>query len=130
MDAAKNCPVPYQLTDLGFPVAIKTGTPQTDMNDKNKQNSVFIGFAPADDPEIAFAGVIEGGEYSKYMIRDIILSYQQCYGLNGVKPTAQLPEEVRKNVTTTTSASTTTTTSNGTTTAAASTTTTAATTAR
>ena len=99
MDAAKNCPVPYQLTDLGFSVAIKTGTPQTDMNDKRKQNSVFIGFAPADDPEIAFAGVIEGGEYSKYMIRDIILSYQQCYGLNGVKPTAQLPEEVRNGTT-------------------------------
>ena len=126
MDAARNCPVPYQLTDLGFPVAIKTGTPQTDMNDKNKQNSVFIGFAPADDPEIAFAGVIEGGEYSKYMIRDIILSYQQCYGLNGVKPTAQLPEEVRTNVTTTTSASTSTTTANDTTTAAVSATTTAA----
>jgi len=126
MDAARNCPVPYQLTDLGFPVAIKTGTPQTDMNDKNKQNSVFIGFAPADDPEIAFAGVIEGGEYSKYMIRDIILSYQQCYGLNGVKPTAQLPEEVRTNVTTTASASTSTATANGTTTAAVSSTTTAA----
>ena len=106
-DAARNCPVPYQLTDLGFSVAIKTGTPQTDMNDKNKQNSVFIGFAPADDPEIAFAGVIEGGEYSKYMIRDIILSYQQCYGLNGVKPTAQLPAEVRNGTTATTPATTT-----------------------
>ena len=77
------------------------------MNDKNKQNSVFIGFAPADDPEIAFAGVIEGGEYSKYMIRDIILSYQQCYGLNGVKPTAQLPAEVRNGTTATTPATTT-----------------------
>lgn len=112
IDAARACPAPYQLTDLGFSVAIKTGTPQTDMNDKNKQNSVFIGFAPADDPEIAFAGVIEGGEYSKYMIRDIILSYQQCYGLNGVKPTAELPAEVRNgttaaaDVTTTTSSNT------------------------
>ncbi|MBO7396059.1 MAG: hypothetical protein J6U16_08095 [Ruminococcus sp.] len=113
-DAARNCPPPYQLTDLGFSVAIKTGTPQTDMNDKNKQNSVFIGFAPADDPEIAFAGVIEGGEYSKYMIRDIILSYQQCYGLNGVKPTAELPAEVR-NGTTAAANVTTTTTSNSTT---------------
>ncbi len=127
IDAAKACPVPYELTDLGFNVAIKTGTPQTDMNDKNKQNSVFIGFAPADDPEIAFAGVIEGGEYSKYMIRDMILSYQQCYGLNGVKPSAQLPAEVRNGTTapaetTTTarnsSAATTTTTSTKTTAAA------------
>lgn len=124
-DAARNCPVPYELTDLGFSVAIKTGTPQTDANDKNKQNSVFIGFAPADNPEIAFAGVIEGGEYSKYMIRDIILAYQQCYGLNGVKPTAELPAEVRNgtteaaNVTTTASKSTTVTTTAATTTTTA-----------
>ncbi len=132
MDAARNCPPPYQLTDLGFSVAIKTGTPQTDANDLNKQNSVFIGFAPADDPEIAFAGVIEGGEYSKYMIRDIILSYQQCYGLNGVKPTAQLPAEVRNGTTAAASSVTTTTTSKGSTTTApvtTSTTTTAVTTA-
>ena len=27
------------------------------------------------------------------MIRDIILEYQKCYGLNGVEPTAVLPNE-------------------------------------
>ena len=65
------------------------------------------------NPEVAFAGVIEGGEYSKYMIRDILLAYQQCYGLNGVKPTAELPPEVRNGTTeavTTTSQTTETTT--------------------
>lgn len=94
IDASHNVPVyKYSLSNLGFDVAIKTGTPQTDQNDLSKQNSFFIGFAPADDPEIAFAGVIEGGEYSKYMIRDIILEYQKCYGLNGVEPTAVLPDE-------------------------------------
>lgn len=88
VDASKSITVSkYSLSNLGFDVAIKTGTPQTDQNDLSKQNSFFIGFAPADDPEIAFAGVIEGGEYSKYMIRDIILEYQKCYGLNGVEPT-------------------------------------------
>lgn len=111
-DAARNVPSPYSLSNLGFSVAIKTGTPQTDMNDKSKQNSVFIGFAPADDPEIAFAGVIEGGEYSKYMIRGIIEAYQECYGLNGSKPTAELPPETRNGTTapatTTTTGSTTT----------------------
>ncbi|MDE5862160.1 MAG: hypothetical protein K2H28_08205, partial [Ruminococcus sp.] len=81
IDASHNVPVyKYSLSNLGFDVAIKTGTPQTDQNDLSKQNSFFIGFAPVDDPEIAFAGVIEGGEYSKYMIRDIILEYQKCYG--------------------------------------------------
>ncbi len=96
-------PAKNSISNLGFDVAIKTGTPQTDINDKSKQNSVFIGFAPADDPEIAFAGVIEGGEYSKYMIRDIILAYQECYGLNGVAPTATLPEEKREPLSGTTS---------------------------
>lgn len=87
--ASHNMPVKYSLSNLGFDVAIKTGTPQRGI-ENNEQNSFFIGFAPADNPEIAFAGVIEDGEYSKYMIRDIILAYQECYGLNGVPPTAVL----------------------------------------
>ena len=94
IDASHNVPMQYSLSNLGFDVAIKTGTPQT--TSEEDQNSFFIGFAPANDPEIAFAGVIEGGEYSKYMIRDIILAYQECYGLAGVAPTAKLPAEVRK----------------------------------
>ncbi len=88
IDASHNVPGAYSLSNLGFDVAIKTGTPQVGEN--NEQNSFFIGYAPADDPEIAFAGVIEGGDYSKYMIRDIILAYQECYGLAGVAPTAPL----------------------------------------
>ncbi|MDE6784089.1 MAG: hypothetical protein K2J26_01740 [Ruminococcus sp.] len=110
-DAALNVPAPYSLTNLGFSVAIKTGTPQTDANDLSKQNSVFIGFAPADKPEIAFAGVIEGGEYSKYMVRDIILAYQECFGINGSKAEKQeLPPEVRNGTTAKTKPTTTTTT--------------------
>lgn len=89
INASHNMPVKYSLSNLGFDVAIKTGTPQTGEGD-SKQNSFFIGYAPADDPEIAFAGVIEGGEYSKYMIRDIILAYQECYGWQGSKPTVSL----------------------------------------
>lgn len=69
-----NFPSKYSLSDFGFDVAIKTGTPQ---NSSRVQDSFFIGYAPANDPEIAFAGVIEGGEYSKYMIRSIIQAYQK-----------------------------------------------------
>lgn len=87
IDASHNMPERYSLSNLGFDVAIKTGTPQ---NDSRVQDSFFIGYAPADNPEIAFAGVIEGGEYSKYMIRDIILAYQECYGLNNIQPNATL----------------------------------------
>ncbi|HRR77646.1 MAG TPA: penicillin-binding transpeptidase domain-containing protein [Ruminococcus sp.] len=115
MDAARNTPAAYSLTNLGYNVAIKTGTPQTGAT-LEKQNSFFIGFAPAEDPEVAFAGVIEDGEYSKYMIRDILLAYQECYGLNGVKPNIKpLPEEVRPVLSTTSSTETTTTTTTTTT---------------
>ena len=115
VDASKNMPAQYSLSNLGFDVAIKTGTPQVGV-DTNDQNSFFIGFAPADNPEVAFAGVIEHGEYSKYMIRDILLAYQECYGLNGVAPKNQeLPEEERplQSETTTTAGSGTTTTTSG-----------------
>ena len=121
MDAARNTPPAHSLTNLGYNVAIKTGTPQTGA-DLSRQNSFFIGFAPADDPEIAFAGVIEDGEYSKYMIRDIILAYQEYYGMNGKKPKkTKLPKEERAELTTaasTTSTTTTTTTTTMTTTTA------------
>lgn len=111
MDAARNVPYPYSLTNYGFNVAIKTGTPQTSQDNKNKQNSVFIGFAPADNPEIAFAGVIEGGEYSKYMVRGIIDAYRECYGINGSEPTVEegLPPEVRGGTTASTTSTTSTT---------------------
>lgn len=119
IDASRNVPYPYSLSNYGFNVAIKTGTPQTSYDNKNKQNSVFIGFAPADDPEIAFAGVIEGGEYSKYMVRGIIDAYAECFGINGSKPdkeNTELPPEVRDGTTATTVSTTSTTTTTTTTT--------------
>ncbi len=81
--AGKNMPYEHTLSDFGFDVAIKTGTPQT--RNLQSQNSVFIGYAPADNPVLAFAGIIEDGEYSKYMIRDIIKAYDECYGISKPK---------------------------------------------
>ena len=108
-------PANHSLSDLGFDVAIKTGTPQTGAN-LEKQNSFFIGFAPANNPEIAFAGVTAAGEYPRYTIRDINHTYQDRYGPNGVKPTKQkLPEEIRPELTTTSSTESTTTTTTTTT---------------
>ncbi|MBQ9109760.1 MAG: hypothetical protein IJY06_00100 [Oscillospiraceae bacterium] len=77
--STNNMPAKYSLANLGYPVAIKTGTPQ---QDSREQDSVFIGYAPANDPQIAFAGIIEGGEYSKYMIRDILKLYEEIYGMH------------------------------------------------
>ncbi|MBR7084412.1 MAG: hypothetical protein IKI37_04465 [Oscillospiraceae bacterium] len=76
MASGNSFPSKYSLQDLGYDVAIKTGTPQSD---SHYQDSVFIGYAPADDPQIAFAGVVEGGENSKYMIRSILKLYDSVY---------------------------------------------------
>ncbi len=76
--STNNMPEEYSLENLGYSVAIKTGTPQVE---SRVQDSVFIGYAPADDPQIAFAGVVEGGEYSKYMIRSILELYDQHFGI-------------------------------------------------
>ncbi|MGN0622018.1 MAG: peptidoglycan D,D-transpeptidase FtsI family protein [Porcipelethomonas sp.] len=74
-----NFPYEYSLSNLGFDVAIKTGTPQSSRDGKSGTDTCFIGFAPAYDPQIAFAGIVEGGEYSKYMIRSIIEAYYKRY---------------------------------------------------
>lgn len=63
----------FSMQALPYPAAIKTGTPQA--SNKATQNSTVVGFYPADDPEIAFAVVIENGEYSKYLVRKIIEAY-------------------------------------------------------
>lgn len=63
----------YLLTSLPEQTAIKTGTPQ--MTSSEDTGSAFIGFYPADDPVIAFSGFVEHGEYSKFMIKQIIEAY-------------------------------------------------------
>ena len=73
--AQSTMPKEYSLTHLGFQTAIKTGTPQSPRG----TDSFVIGFAPAENPEIAFAGVIEGGNYAKYMVRKVLELYADCY---------------------------------------------------
>lgn len=83
MASENSFPEEYSLSNLGFNVAIKTGTPQNWRDGEEITDTAFIGFAPADNPKIAFAGIVEGGEYSKYMIRSIIQSYYKNYPENG-----------------------------------------------
>lgn len=78
-----NFPAEYSLSNLGFDVAIKTGTPQNNRDGDEITDSCFIGFAPAYEPQIAFAGMVEGGEYTKYMIRSIIQLYYKHYSEDG-----------------------------------------------
>ncbi|MCM1333824.1 MAG: penicillin-binding transpeptidase domain-containing protein [Bacteroides sp.] len=58
-------------------VAIKTGTAETG---DGYYTSTVMGYYPADDPEIAFGIVLEKGEYSRYMVRNVIDAYfYDCY---------------------------------------------------
>ncbi len=61
-----------QLADLPYGVAIKTGTPQVT---EDTFNSTILGYYPAEDPQICFGIVLEKGEFSRLMIRNIIESY-------------------------------------------------------
>ncbi len=65
--------------DFPFRVAGKTGTSETG-NEKRGESShgLFICYAPADDPEIAVAVVIEHGVWGAYtapVARDVLMSY-------------------------------------------------------
>lgn len=104
MASENNFPAEYSLSNLGFDVAIKTGTPQNNRDGKELTDTAFIGFAPAHDPQIAFAGMVEGGEYSKYMIRSLIQAYYKEFpengSCNGIDNIPFLPE--REKTTTTT----------------------------
>lgn len=88
--AVKDYYTDYLLTSLPEQTAIKTGTPQ--MTSSEDTGSAFIGFYPADDPVIAFSGFVEHGEYSKFMIKQIIEAY---YDKNyvPVKPVVIVNEE-------------------------------------
>ncbi len=74
----------YDFPD-NIQVAAKTGTAETGRaadNAKKDFHGVFIAFAPVDDPQIAFAGIVEygssGGGSAGYVARAL---FQQYFGL-------------------------------------------------
>lgn len=73
--ASSAMPAEYSLSGLGFDVAIKTGTPQSPRG----TDSFVIGYAPVNNPEVAFCVAIEGGKNAKYMVRRILEQYAACY---------------------------------------------------
>ena len=70
----------WNFDGLPYDVAIKTGTPEAGSG--GVYNSTVIGYYPADDPQIAFGAVLENGEYSRYMVRNII----DCYVYHDYQP--------------------------------------------
>lgn len=81
-------------------VAAKTGTAQTNRvgdNALSEFHGVFVAYAPADNPVVAFAGVIEygqhGSESAGYVARDVFEQYFGIKDLYGeIKAQAQSPQ--------------------------------------
>lgn len=71
-----------------IPVAAKTGTAETGLAGDSKErdfHGVFIAFAPADNPQIAFAGIIEYGYHGStsagYLAKAV---FEQYFGITPV----------------------------------------------
>jgi cell division protein FtsI/penicillin-binding protein 2 len=84
-----NSDVKSAFSDFPYDFARKTGTSQqTDSKKVNRDNGVFIAFAPRDNPKLAVAVVIpEGGFGSNSaapVARKIFDAYDWEYGLDGI----------------------------------------------
>ena len=67
------------------------------MTSSEDTGSAFIGFYPSEDPVIAFSGFIEHGEYSKFMIKQIIEAYYDK-NYKVVSPTDKITDEEKANI--------------------------------
>lgn len=81
----------------GFPYdfARKTGTSQQEVNGVNRDNGVFIAYAPRNNPKLAVAVVIPEGGFGAYsaapVARKIFDAYDEVYGLDGVPKKQAVP---------------------------------------
>lgn len=65
----------YRVTDLGYDVYIKTGTPQVTTD---RTHHCFIGYVMKDgEPEIAIAMMVEDGQTCQRFLRRILLAYDK-----------------------------------------------------
>jgi len=64
--------------DFPVPVAAKTGTAETGFEDFSSSNGLFIAYAPADNPEVAIAQIVERGAWGSNTIgiaKDLFEAY-------------------------------------------------------
>ncbi len=70
--------------DFPITVAAKTGTAETGFEDRSSSNGLFICYAPADNPQVAIAQIIEKGAWGSNTIgiaKDLLTAY---FGLDEV----------------------------------------------
>lgn len=78
------------FADFPIDVAGKTGTAETGQEATSSSNALFVCYAPADDPQIAVAVVIEHGVWGSYaapVAKDFLAAYFNIRGESG----AQIP---------------------------------------
>ncbi|CAM4380686.1 penicillin-binding protein, transpeptidase domain protein [Paenibacillus sp. oral taxon 786 str. D14] len=80
--------VSFAFSGFPYDFARKTGTSEQWANGANRDNGVFIAFAPRENPKLAVAVVIPEGGFGAYsaapVARKIFDAYDQEYGLDGV----------------------------------------------
>ncbi len=70
------------FNDFPVKVAAKTGTAESGRKD-NLYHAVFVAFAPADKPEIAFAGIIECGSHGSESMGPVAREvFKEYFGMN------------------------------------------------
>ena len=90
--------------DAGYSIAAKTGTAQVigmkknekydadAIDERHRDHALFIAYAPADDPKIALAVIVENGGHGGSAAGPIARKVMDYY-LLGKLPTAELPPE-------------------------------------
>lgn len=81
-----------------FKVAGKTGTAETTGNQTHSNNGVFICYAPADNPKIAVAVVIERGVQGRFaapVAKDILMEYFRLNKVNDTVSDVIMPDEFK-----------------------------------
>ena len=64
--------------DFPIKVAAKTGTAETGFEDVSSSNGLFICYAPADNPQVAIAQIVEKGAWGSNTIgiaKDLLTAY-------------------------------------------------------
>lgn len=81
--------------DFPFKVAGKTGTSETGFEANSSSHALFVCYAPADDPQIAVAVVVEHGVWGAYtapIARDVLKAYFNLHGQDAYDDT--IKEEI------------------------------------
>ncbi|MCW2277137.1 penicillin-binding protein 2 [Heliophilum fasciatum] len=85
----------FLFSDFPFKVAAKTGTAETGQVGDDKERDyqgVFVAFAPYDNPEVAFAGIVEygrhGGTSAGLVARSV---FEQYFGLKSSNHASIMP---------------------------------------